>query len=401
MRTLVESGGSRSKLEGLLHQYLSELPGLRAHGDVRNVAATLAAMGRIHVRLHEWDLARESFREAEASIGSEEADSVRAALDLGRAEMHLQSGALDRAREILQRLIAELDGSAKPELVAEAETLLGTVYRRDHNNDAALEHLRHAASLSRSSGATWAEAEAESERALVLQDEGRNREAMEALVRARQLFDELRMSTEAHSLQRRLSWLEHTHLQVVKAWGASIESKDRYTAGHCDRVARYTCMLAEAVGLAEKELSTLRIGAFLHDVGKTAVPAPVLNKAGKLDEGEWELMKSHTVVGDEMIAELHFPWDIRPIVRSHHERWDGTGYPDGLGGEDIPLTARILCVADVFDALTTTRSYRAALSRSEALQIMADEAGHGLDPSLYDVFASRIQERSSGGIQSN
>jgi HD-GYP domain-containing protein (c-di-GMP phosphodiesterase class II) len=128
------------------------------------------------------------------------------------------------------------------------------------------------------------------------------------------------------------------------------------------------------------------MGAFLHDVGKTSVPIEVLNKPGKLTEEEFEQMKRHTVIGDAIISETPFPWDIRPIVRNHHEKWDGTGYPDQLKGEEIPLTARILCVADVYDALTSARSYRRALSHEEAVEIMRKESGTTLDPTLFAVF---------------
>ena len=145
-------------------------------------------------------------------------------------------------------------------------------------------------------------------------------------------------------------------------------------------------MLGSAVGIQGRDLTWLRMGAFLHDVGKTVVPADVLNKPGKLTDEEWDVMKGHTVEGDRIVEELEFPWDIRPIVRSHHERWDGTGYPDGLAGGAIPLHARILCIADVYDALTTTRSYRPALSMDEALRIMRREAGRQFDADLLAVF---------------
>jgi HD-GYP domain-containing protein (c-di-GMP phosphodiesterase class II) len=152
-------------------------------------------------------------------------------------------------------------------------------------------------------------------------------------------------------------------------------------------------MLAAAVGFKGRDLTWMRMGAFLHDVGKTGVPTEVLNKPGKLTDEEFEQMKRHTTIGDAIISETPFPWDIRPIVRNHHERWDGRGYPDKLKGEEIPLTARILCVADVYDALTSTRSYRPALSREEALAIMDKEAGVVVDPTLYALFRELIRAR--------
>ena len=109
-------------------------------------------------------------------------------------------------------------------------------------------------------------------------------------------------------------------------------------------------------------------------------------------------MKRHTIEGDALVAEIEFPWEMRPVVRSHHERWDGTGYPDGLAGEQIPWTARILCIADVYDALTTTRSYRRALSREEALQVMRNDAGKHFDPTLYPLFEGLITRRAREAV---
>jgi putative nucleotidyltransferase with HDIG domain len=194
-------------------------------------------------------------------------------------------------------------------------------------------------------------------------------------------------------MDRRLDRLEEMYMRVVREWGESIESKDRYTAGHCQRVADYACILAREVGFAGRDLTWFRMGGFLHDVGKMAVPEDVLNKPAKLTEEEWKVMQSHTTVGDDIVSQLDFPWDIRPIVRNHHERWDGTGYPDRLAGEDIPLTARILCVADVYDALTTARSYRPALKAAEAFRIMERDSGRIFDPKLFEMFYSLMRGR--------
>jgi putative nucleotidyltransferase with HDIG domain len=213
---------------------------------------------------------------------------------------------------------------------------------------------------------------------------------LQRLNRAHRLFEALHASADLLDIAGRLDGLEDTYLRVMQQWAESIESKDLYTHGHCERVADYGCMLAAAVGFSGRELTWFRMGGFLHDVGKTAVPAEVLNKPGKLDDNEWKIMQSHTTVGDDIVAELNFPWDIRPLVRSHHERWDGTGYPDRLAGEQIPFPARILCIADVYDALTTARSYRPALSQDEALRIMDKDAGRIFDPALYAVFRKLV-----------
>jgi putative nucleotidyltransferase with HDIG domain len=185
----------------------------------------------------------------------------------------------------------------------------------------------------------------------------------------------------------------------VQRWGDSIESKDHYTQGHCERVADLACALAEAVGIDQKSLFWFRIGALLHDVGKLTIPPEVLNKPGRLTAEEWALVKHHPVAGVQMLADIEFPWDVRPIVESHHERWDGGGYPYGVAGEAIPLTARILCIADVYDALTSERSYKKAVSHEQALEMMRSEVGTQFDPELFAHFeriVGRVLPRRTG-----
>jgi diguanylate cyclase (GGDEF)-like protein/putative nucleotidyltransferase with HDIG domain len=185
--------------------------------------------------------------------------------------------------------------------------------------------------------------------------------------------------------------LEGDFLDVVRKWGESIESKDIHTQGHCERVADLSTALAAKAGFDENSLFWFRIGALLHDVGKLIVPAEVLNKPGKLTDEEWALVRKHPEAGEQMLADVAFPWDVAPMVRSHHERWDGKGYPDGLAGENIPLTARILCVADVYDALTTERSYKRAFSQLEAIEIMRREIGKQFDPQLFARFEEMVR----------
>jgi putative nucleotidyltransferase with HDIG domain len=175
-------------------------------------------------------------------------------------------------------------------------------------------------------------------------------------------------------------------LDIVAQWGQSIESADRYTRGHCERVANYACALAREVGVEREVLLWFRMGALLHDVGKIVVPPEILNKPGRLTPDERAVIERHPDAGVELIGDIEFPWDIRPMVRHHHEAWDGSGYPAGLAGEAIPLAARILCVADVYDALASDRPYRPAFPHQRTLEIMAAEAGTRLYPALFDLF---------------
>ena len=175
------------------------------------------------------------------------------------------------------------------------------------------------------------------------------------------------------------------------------EGKDPYQVGHAQRVADYATKLAREVGVTGWDLTWLRIGAFIHDLGNMAVPEEVLRKADDLNEQERELMKVHTIMGDSMAKQLDFPAEVRPVVRSHHEQWAGTGYPDRLVGEEIPLNARIVSLADVYDALTSPRSFRSAYARDEALAVMHRDAEKMFDPRLFGVFEDMMKKGGFDG----
>jgi putative two-component system response regulator len=174
---------------------------------------------------------------------------------------------------------------------------------------------------------------------------------------------------------------------VFLGLGATIEARDPNTRGHCQRLATYATALGQSLGLDEADIGALQRGGFLHDIGKIAVPDSVLLKDGRLDASESRVMREHPVVGDALCAGLRSLQNVRPIVRHHHERLDGTGYPDGLKASEVPLLAQIVGIVDVFDALTTTRPYRAPMAREEAFEILAEEAAKGWrDRALVDAF---------------
>ncbi|MEW6183449.1 MAG: diguanylate cyclase [Bacillota bacterium] len=171
-----------------------------------------------------------------------------------------------------------------------------------------------------------------------------------------------------------------------------INTKDKYTFGHSERVMSYSLALAEKLKLSEEEKDFLRYGAYLHDIGKIEIETSILNKEGSLDKDEWTIMKNHAVYGTGIIQPLAAFKEIVPVVRFHHENYDGSGYPDGLRGEEIPLLARILRIADSFDAMTTDRPYRKALSFSEACREIERCAGRFYDPSLVPVFLEAVED---------
>ncbi len=175
---------------------------------------------------------------------------------------------------------------------------------------------------------------------------------------------------------------------ILFALAQSVEHRDRYTGLHCERLAAYSIALAQALGLNWRDQLALYRGGYLHDIGKVAIPDSILFKRGLLNDEEWKTMRLHTIRGEEICKPMKTLAPVLPIIRSHHERWDGTGYPDGLKGEAIPLLARILQVADIYDALTTSRPYKPAFTHDHAVQLMLEEAQRGWrDLELVTLFA--------------
>jgi putative two-component system response regulator len=183
-----------------------------------------------------------------------------------------------------------------------------------------------------------------------------------------------------------LSQLERAEA-VITTLALTIEARDPYTLGHCDRLSRYAVAVGEALGLDPEMVRSLRLGGYLHDLGKISVPDGILLKPGPLDPIEYERIRAHPGAGSDLVLGLRSMELVRPIMRHHHEKWDGSGYPDGLKGEAIPLGARIISVVDVFDALHTDRPYKAALPRSEAVSTLIRETDAGYwDPRVVETF---------------
>jgi putative two-component system response regulator len=192
-------------------------------------------------------------------------------------------------------------------------------------------------------------------------------------------------------LKQRTDELERAE-SVLFTLARSIEGKDPYTHGHCERLSEYSARLGEHLGFSEDQIIALRRAGVVHDVGKIAVPDAILLKPSSLTADEWKLIKEHPVVGERICAPLKSFRFVLPIIRHHHEKFDGSGYPDGLRGEDIPVTARALQIVDVYDALTTDRPYKRAFSITDALQTMKQEVAKGWwDPHVFDEFERLVR----------
>ncbi len=199
-------------------------------------------------------------------------------------------------------------------------------------------------------------------------------------------------------LKHRTDELERVEA-VLFSLARSIEGKDPHTHGHCERLADYSARLGEHLGLTGDEITALRRAGVVHDVGKIAVPDAILLKPGKLTEEEWRVIREHPVVGERICAPLKSFRLVLPIIRHHHEKLDGSGYPNGLRGDAIPITARILQIVDVYDALTTERPYKKAFSSADALQTMKEEVAKGWwDPHIFEQFEQLMKSGTAESL---
>jgi putative two-component system response regulator len=195
--------------------------------------------------------------------------------------------------------------------------------------------------------------------------------------------------TRIQSLLQLKSYIDEQGEAVIFSLARSIEARDSYTHGHCERLSRLAVKLGSRIGLSTDDLNALRVAGIVHDIGKVIVPDAILMKPGRLTFEEMKIIEQHPVAGERICSPLKSLRRVLPMIRHHHERMDGSGYPDGLRGNKIPLGARTLQIVDIFDALTTDRPYRRALSLQEALSTMYEEAERGwLDAELVSAFAT-------------
>jgi putative nucleotidyltransferase with HDIG domain len=369
--------------------YQRSLEGFDASADQKGRAIAHHNLGMVSADRRQWEEADQHFRrslEITRQVGDVHLEGLCL---LNHSEVHVARQRFEEARTnaeqalaIFERLGARLDK-------ADAYKVLGVVFRETGRYTLAESRLQAAIEQAVSTGSVLSEAEASRELARLYQTTGRNQEALQLLNAAHRLFSRLDARVDLVDVTSKTNRLEETYFAVVRDWGQSIESADSYTFGHCERVASYAVAVAEALGAEPGQLTTIRMGAYLHDVGKVKVPHQILNKPGKLTDEEFAVIKRHPVWGVELLGAVEFPWDIKPIIRSHHERYDGNGYPDRLRGDEIALSAQIICIVDVYDALTTTRSYRGAMSHAEALARM-EESRHWWRPDVYAAFLRSV-----------
>jgi putative two-component system response regulator len=214
-------------------------------------------------------------------------------------------------------------------------------------------------------------------------------------------FDFAELRARVRSLVRMKRYtdqLESTE-SIIVSLALTVEARDAYTDGHCERLARYACTLGAELGFGASDLDTLRRGGYLHDVGKIGIPDSILLKKTRLTADEYELMKRHTVIGESLCGNLRSLAPVRAIIRHHHERLDGSGYPDGLQGQAVPVLAQVIGIVDAFDAMTTNRPYRLALTVEDAFrELRADAARGALNAEIVERFITTVQRDFEGAV---
>jgi putative nucleotidyltransferase with HDIG domain len=371
--------------DGAFEHYRRSLEASQGAGNAQACAIAYHNLGMVSADRGAWAEADEYFRHS-LSIAAELGDQhLQGLCQLNHAEVLLARQQYHEAQQSAERALATFSRLESQIDKADAYRVIGSVYRETGRPALAESRLRTAIELAVTTGSVLSEAEGSRELALLYQSMGRNQEALVLLNTAHRLFRRLDARVDLIDTGGRVAQLEETYFALVRDWGQSIESSDSYTFGHCERVATYATNVARALGLDGQQLTAVRVGAYLHDVGKIRVPHEVLNKPGRLTPEEFDLIKMHPIWGIELLAAVEFPWDIKPIVRWHHEKHDGTGYPDRLRGDEIPLGAQIIGIVDVYDALVTTRSYRPAMTHAQALAEMG-QCRAWWRPAVYDAF---------------
>lgn len=376
----------RGDVDTALRHHHTSVERYRALGLQPELAGQLSNIGLMYAHMKRLDEADAAYTEA-ASVARACGDTwTRLMVEVNRVGLHIARAEYERARIACHLILSDAGEINETRVLAETYKHCGVIARetQEYGESEKFFTMAYEQATAREDLLLAAEtAREQAELYLVL---GRNRDTLQALSLSHNLFTKLRARRDLADVTRRLRLLENRFYDLVRKYAQDIESKDPYTLGHCERVAEYACAIAVDLGFDATTMFWFRVGALLHDVGKIVVPSDILNKPGALTPEERAWMERHPVAGVEMLKDVDFPGDVIPMIRGHHERWDGHGYPDGLAGEAIPLAARILCVADVYDALTSHRPYRRAFEQEHALRLMASDTGRAFDPEVLTRF---------------
>jgi len=374
-----------------LELYKESLEIYKTHNEVRKAAY---AKNNIGITLSERELDIEAlhyFVKASEIASKINDSSLKLIVDINLADLYLKRGSSTNAREHLRQ--AE-EYFSKLNLVnvhlVETKKLKGKIASVEKSHQVAAEAFDEALELSRQIGSKFHEAEVLLERGKLMRSTNKHFEALTDLESSYQIYKNIKAEGKKAQTEKVIDSIEHLYLEIFNSIGQKVDHKDSYTKGHSDRVASLALLLAKEINLPTHTLKTIVAAGLLHDIGKIKISDDILKKPGKLTDEEFAEIKKHPEYGVELLRGMEFPWDIKPLIMHHHERIDGSGYPRRLKGEEIPLGARILCVVDVFEALTSDRTYRGAYSTAEAIKIMKKESGTTFEPTLLKSFIKLV-----------
>lgn len=361
--------------------------------DVKGRARNYNNLGLTYRDMGDWEKAASYYEESEKLASGLGDVSLKANCALNHAQVLIHLSRLEEAREKCDEAYESLVSVGESGGVAEAMMLYGMIYTRMEKWALAEKHFEESVGTNESHGNILGMAECYREMALLYKNWGQSRKTLECLGKSFAAFKSLKAIRYLQDIDSKIVELEDLTFKITRDMGAAVESKDTYTFGHSQRVAHYAVEIAKRMHLGDETIKGIMVAAYLHDLGKVRVKKRILQKARKLSVREYFIIQKHPTWGVELLEGVEFPWEVKPLIRSHQEKWDGSGYPDGLKAEEIPLGARIIAIADMFDALTTDRPYRKALGLRTAVSIMKREAGTSIDANLTRRFLRVVVEK--------
>lgn len=352
--------------------YERSLEEYRSAGDEHGCAIAYHNLGMVNADRGRLDAASCYYQESYAIAERTNNLYLQGLCLVNHGEIEVARERHEIARHKAESALVLFERLGAPGPKAAAHRVLGMVYRETGRATLAEASLKAAVDLAASAGSVLNEAEASRELALLYQALGRNHDALRRLNTAHGLFRRLDARVELVDVGGRITELKGNYLALVRAWEQSLEWRDSGAFGHCERVARNAVAVARVLGLDEEQEMTVLLGAYLHDLGLLRVPQEFLNKTEPLTPDELQVVEMHPIWGLDLLGSVEFPWDLKPIVRWHHEHYDGSGYPDGLTGDAIPVSAQIIGVLDEYDRLITKRSGSSPRSARAAVEQMHD-----------------------------
>lgn len=377
--------------EKALKYYADSLKIYEENEQVRKSAYTKNNLGITYIELGRNSIAFDYFTEAYEIATSIKDSSLSLIVDINLADLYLKKGDLTNAKVHCQKADEYLSESQliNGHLV-EVKRIAGKIAQHEQEHEIALEFFNEALNISRDIGMRYLEAEVLLERGNLLGVLQKHFDALADLEASYHIYAQLKAEGRREQTEKVIYSIEELYLEIFDAMAKEVDRKDKYTKGHSDRVASLALLLARELDLPTNSLKTIVAAALLHDIGKINITDDVLKKAGRLSNEEFHHIMKHPEFGVELLRAKEFPWDLKPLILHHHEKIDGNGYPLGLKGDDIPFGARVICVADVFDALTSDRVYRKAFDTERALGIMRQESGTTFDPTIFTIFEKMI-----------